>query len=355
MLSFSRDSRRSSLLRPGLGLVFAAIAAPGCNAVNYGLPGMAGAGSGADQTLSLPPLDLGARTDHLDAPQPAPLRTGFAASGWMHGFTVEVVDGHGDTVPASVLHHLKVLMPDRRELFMPIALRLAGAGSETRTARVPPSMGLPIEAGDSLIVTAMVHNPTDRAFTDVTIRLRLHYTPAPARPIPDAVYPFFLHVAAPDGPSEYDLPPGYSERSWEARPAAGGHIIALGGHLHRYGLTVRLEDLTTGEEIFRTHAEADSLGNILGVRRKIYKWSRGPRLHPDHAYRVTAAYFNPTGDTIRGGGMGTLGGVFRPDSGWPRLEKANPLYIMDLEREFGGHHAAPAQPHAAGTAPARHH
>lgn len=328
-------------------------AATGCNSVRYGLPGDVGAE--IEQAIVLPPLDLNPRTDHVDAPQPAPLRTAFAASGWMHGFTVDVVDSRGDTVPASVLHHVKVLMPDRRELFMPIALRLLGAGSETRSARVPRSMGIPIEAGDSIIVTAMVHNPTDRYLGGVTIRLRLHYTTAPASSPPDVVYPFFLHVTSPDGPSEYDLPPGYSERSWEARPAAGGHIIALGGHLHRYGLTLRFEDLTTGREIWRTRADVDSRGNVIGVGRRVFTWGRGPRLNPQHAYRVTAAYFNPTGDTIRDGGMGTLGGVFRPDrSSWPRLEPGDPLYVSDLEREVSGHHAAPSG-HQHGHGPSHRH
>jgi hypothetical protein len=349
MLSISCQSSMMSLRHVGLWTAAVAISATGCNSLRYGLPSLAGGNAETDQVISLPPLDLAARTDHLEASQPAPLHTGFTASGWLHGFTVEVLDAHGDTVPGSVLHHVKVLMPDRRELFMPIALRLVGAGSETRSARVAHSMGIPFQAGDSLVVTAMVHNPTDHHFTGVSIRMRLHYTPAPARMKPAVVYPFFLHVASPHGASDYDLPPGYSERSWEARPLAGGHIVALGGHLHRHGITLRLEDLTTGREIWRTHAEVDSVGNILGIRRKIYRWSRGPRLDPEHAYRVTAAYFNPTRDTIRGGGMGTLGGVFRPDGAWPGIDKSDPLYKLDLERELLGH--APAHRHHSGHAP----
>ncbi|MBR9989623.1 MAG: hypothetical protein KFH98_07710 [Gemmatimonadetes bacterium] len=335
-------------------LLLAAAGASACNSVRYAVPAITSGSDEREQVISLPPLDLGGHTDHGSASQPAPLHVAFSESGWMHGFSVEAVDAHGDLVPLSVLHHIKVLMPHRRELFMPIALRLVGAGAETRSGRIPQSMGVPFAAGDSLIVTAMVHNPAAQAYHGVRIRVQLHYTPEPARSSPDAVYPFFLHVTAPDMPSDYDLPPGYSERSWEARPAAAGHIIALGGHLHRFGISLRFEDLTTGREIWRTTPDVDSLGNVLGVPRKVYRWTRGPRLHPDRAYRVTAAYFNPTADTIRSGGMGTLGGVFRPDAGWPALAAGDPIYIMDLEREIGGHHATPARPGDA-PSPGHHH
>jgi hypothetical protein len=348
MRSISHRSVMLQTRRTAAGIAAVTIAAAGCNSLRYGLPSMVSLSAETDQIISLPPLDLPARADHLEAPQPPPLHTSVNASGWMHGFTVEIMDASGDTVPGSVLHHIKVLMPDRRELFMPIALRLVGAGAETRSARVIHGMGIPIEAGDSLLVTAMLHNPTERDFTGVSVRVRLHYTPAPATPKPAEVYPFYLHVASPQGPSEYDLPPGYSERSWEARPAAAGRIIALGGHLHRHGATLRLSDLTTGREIWRTRAQLDSSGNILGVGRKIYKWGRGPRLDPTHTYRVTAAYFNPTRDTIRAGGMGTLGGVFKPVGAWPMRDASDPLYLLDLEREVGGHHGAPVQPHHAG-------
>jgi hypothetical protein len=329
------------------------IAGSGCNAIRYGIPRIGA--SEDDVILSLEPLDLPARSDHTASRQPAPLHTAVEVSGWMHGFTVEVVDVRGDTVPSAILHHIKVLMPSRRELFMPISLRLAGAGSETRTARVPPTMGVPFAAGDSLLVTAMVHNPTDRDLGNVRIRVRLHYTPAPAREPPDAVYPFFLHVTSPDGPSDYDLPPGYSERSWEARPGVEGHIVALGGHLHRYGVALTLENLTTGREIWRTRARFDSLGNIVDIPRKTYTWSRGPRLDPDHAYRVTASYYNPTADTIRNGGMGTVGGAFRPVDDWPRVRTDHPLYVLDLTREVNANHGdARGDMHHAGHAREHH-
>jgi hypothetical protein len=318
----------------------------GCNILRYGVPAVVRDGPGEELVLMVGPLDLAAGTDHLEAPQPEPLHSSFPRDGWVQGFTVDVVDARGDTVPGEVLHHVKVLLPGRRELFKPIAMRLVGAGSETRSAGVPATMGVPVRKGDSLLVTAMVHNPTDRALVGVRIRVRLQYTGAVGengasnergRGVTEA-FPFFLHVTPPDRTSDYDLPPGRSERSWEARPAAGGRIVMLGGHLHRYGVLLRFEDVTSGREIWRVAPRTDAEARIVDVPRKNYVWTRGPRLRPDHVYRVTAVYDNPTGETIVAGGMGTIGGVIIPDSPWIEVDTEDPLYLFDMQRELEHSH-----------------
>jgi hypothetical protein len=58
-------------------------------------------------------------------------------------------------------------------------------------------------------------------------------------PASTPVMPVYLDVVPHGGFHSYDLPPGRSERSWEGRPAVGGRILALGGHLHRYGVSLR--------------------------------------------------------------------------------------------------------------------
>jgi hypothetical protein len=268
-------------------------------------------------------------------PQPPVELIPAPVDGWLRGFSVDLVDAHGDTVPGEVLHHLKVLLPDRRELFMPIAMRAVGAGSETRHARLRGALGVPVGRGDTLMLTAMLHNPTGRDLEGVRVRLTLYYAPSSAGRVA-AVYPFFLHLTPPGGPSSFDLPPGYSERSWEAPSSVAGEILGLGGHLHRYGVSLRLTDATTGRELWRTTARQDADGNILEIPRTRYVWARGIRIRPDHVYRVTAAYRNPTDHVIPDGGMGTIGGVIRPEGPWPRVDRTAPLYVWDLEHERAG-------------------
>src|SRR5512146_1397299 len=114
--------------------------------------------------LDLGPIDLAAHAMHDAIRQPPPLAVRVPADGWMHGFSVDIVDSSGAAVPQRVLHHLNVIVPEQRELFSQIMLRVAAAGSETAPVSLPPFIGYHMHAGDSLMVSAMLHNPTDRAY-----------------------------------------------------------------------------------------------------------------------------------------------------------------------------------------------
>jgi hypothetical protein len=63
----------------------------------------------------------------------------------------------------------------------------------------------------------------------------------------------------------------------------------------------------------------------------------GLRITPAHRYRVRAIYDNPTGQTIPGGGMGVVGGLFMPDRkvAWPATNQADSLYQKDLRHFMG--------------------
>jgi hypothetical protein len=141
------------------------------------------------------------------------------------------------------------------------------------------------------------------------------------------VLPLYLDVLPP-GNRDYDVPAGVSSRSWDWSPAVTGKILALGGHLHRYGRALILENITTGDTIWIGTAEYDAAGELIGVDRKIF-W-RGYTMRSDHVYRLTAVYDNPTDQTIRGA-MGKIGGLFMPASSerHPAVDRADPAYVRD--------------------------
>ena len=289
-----------------------------------------------DLLLEIGPVDLPAGATHEQAPQPVPTISVLHTSGWLHGFRVELIDARGRTAPSELLHHVKVMSMSQRELFHPITLRVIGAGAETRPVQLPQALGYPLRQGDTLLVTAMLHNPTSEAYQGLRVRIIAQYTPRGAPPEPEAVYPFFTHVTAPDSASFYDLPPGRSERSRWIQPAIAGRVIGLGGHLHRYGVQLTFEDVTTGTVLWKSQAVRDSAGHVLEVPTRFFLWRGGLRIRPDHLYRVTGVYFNPTGDTLRGAGMATVGGALRPDSRtvWPTPDRQHPIYRIDLAQEL---------------------
>jgi hypothetical protein len=195
----------------------------------------------------------------------------------------------------------------------------------------------------------MLHNPDARAYQGVRLRIHMPYTPSHAWPAPISIFPLYVDVMPPAGIHAYDLPPGRSQKSWEGKPALDGRLLGVGGHLHKYGVELRFEDVTSGDVLWRATPTVDSAGNVIAMPTKQFFWRLGLRLHRDHVYRLTAMYNNPTGRTIPEGAMGTLGGVFLPDhaESWPAVDRHNPEYQLDLKVTYepmGGmeheHHAS---------------
>jgi hypothetical protein len=283
-----------------------------------------------DLVFELGPIELPANAGHDEIHQPAPLTVAVGVDGWLRGYTIELVDSAGRTVPQTVVHHVNVIIPQKRELFSPIMLRLAAAGAETAPVGLPWFLGYEVRQTDSVLVSAMFHNPTAVGYGGVRLRVRMPLTHK--RLIGAmAVYPFYMDVMPPAGSHSFDLPAGRSERYWEGSPAIGGRILGISGHMHKYGVALRLEDRTDGHLIWEGKPTVDEKGEVNAMPIKRFVKTFGVGIKTDHVYRLTAVYENPTGAPVIDGGMGALGGVFLPrDSiGWPQVDRANPEYVLD--------------------------
>ena len=196
-----------------------------------------------------------------------------------------------------------------------------------------------MEPGDSILLAAGFFNPTDQPFDAVYLRLHVVYADARHDTRHESVLPLYLD-AVPPGQVTFDVPPGETRQSWDWQPAIAGRILALGGHLHDNGISVELQDVTTGELLFVGNAEYGTSGALTGVSRSIF--ARGIRISPDRVYRVTATYLN-TGTKTLTGAMGHVAGLFLPDSieDMPRADMSHPAYMSDLygklNRSAAGH------------------
>lgn len=249
---------------------------------------------------------------------------------WAYAFRYELVDGAGNPVPAAVLHHLNVIDPNQRDLFLPISYRVAAMGSETGRLGLPRLLfGHPLRGGQRLVVSAMLHNPTGTAYDDVTIRFVFEYVKT-GRPWPlFPVYTFQMDVMFPAGDKDFDLPPGRSSRWWQGSPVVAGRILGAGGHLHPNAERLVLEDVTTGDTIWQGRPILDENEQLVGVTiGRLYR-RLGVEVFPDHVYRATVIYQNPTGAVIPKGGMGLIAGVFMPSGPWARPDVADTLYQLD--------------------------
>jgi hypothetical protein len=285
--------------------------------------------------LELGPIVLPAKATHDDVRQPPPLTVALPVDGWLSGFGIEVVDTLGRRVPQVVVHHVNVIAPTRRELFSDIMLRVAAAGAETAPVSVPAILGYRVRPGDSLLVSAMLHNPTPRAYV-ATLRIRFPFKSVASYIGALDLYPFYLDVMPPAGSHSFDLPPGRSERFWEGKPAVSGRILGLGGHMHAYGTLLRFEDRTARKIIWEARPVVDSAGNVVAIPDVLWLWRFGLPMYADHVYRLTAVYDNPTGAAILDGGMGALGGAIVPTGSapWPPIDRKSDVYRTDYRLTY---------------------
>jgi hypothetical protein len=269
------------------------------------------------------------------------------ASGTIYSVRTMVVDSAGRELPRAFLHHVNLRDPYRRDLFLPVSLHILAASKETPALDVPQLLlGMPLQQGQRLLATAMINNPTEQSYHNVRIRLVFGYHMASglAAVFPlFRAYPWVLDVrfplgTPPDGDLGFDLPPGATVKSWESSPAIPGYILGLGGHVHDYASYLELTDATTGKVLWHQAPIKDAAGHVLELPiTKFYRWYRlGLRIEPTHKYRITVRYDNPTGRTLRDGGMGAIAGLFVPDRGaaWPAVDTADSVYHQDLAAAF---------------------
>jgi hypothetical protein len=286
-------------------------------------------------TLELGPIVLPAHAGHDAVDQPPPLTVALNADGWLSGYSIELVDTSGKAIPHAVLHHVNVIEPSKRELFSDIMLRVAAAGAETSPVSMPGVVGYRVHPGDSLLVSAMFHNPTAESYVAM-LRIRFPFKGSNSWIKAVGIYPFYLDVMPPAGSHSFDVPPGHSEHYWEGHPSVVGRILGVSGHVHKYGTLLKLEDRTTGQLLWQAKPDTDSTGEIVGMPIARFVTHLGLKIYPDHVYRLTAAYDNPTGATIVDGGMGALGGVFLPARGttWPGIDRSSADYRTDYRLTY---------------------
>jgi hypothetical protein len=297
-------------------------------------------------TIEIGPLALPANSGHGEVEQPRMVAMELPIDGWIRGLRYELVDERGVQVPTSMLHHLNLIVPTRRELFSQIMLRIGAAGPETGSYTLPSFLGYRVRPGDSLLVTAMLHNPSDTAYRGVQLRVQLAMSSAASWLRPLSISPVYLDVMPPAGAHSFDLPPGRSTKVWEGRPAVPVRLLAAGSHLHEYGTGLRLEDVTTGKVLWTARPKLDDRGKVIGMPRR-YFLPFGVQLDPDHVYRLTAEYDNPTGKVLEDGGMGALGGIVLPASGtvWPGVARSDSVYQHDRAVTGRDDHAANGHGH----------
>lgn len=258
----------------------------------------------------------------------------WPVEGWLRGFDSGVEDADGKTLPKKLMHHMIGVNYSRRQALYPAAERLFGAGAETADATIPATIGVPMKPGMDLGFYIMWHNESGADMDGVYMTIDLKYSPKNINPRPVEVLPLYMDVNLTVGGSNvYDVPPGKSTKSWDFDFPINGRLLGYGGHMHDYGIGVKLIDLTSNKVVAQVKATRDKDGKVTGVSRSLPGVSgSGVRLRQGRKYRIIAEYDNPTGHMLKNGAMAHITGIFSPDNpaDWPAINESDPEYQKDL-------------------------
>jgi len=261
------------------------------------------------------PMTLPASTGHMKMPQPPDLVWPVPVDGWLLAYAPRLVDAGGNAVPGTVLHHTAFWNINRADFLCPNKEEhIFGAGSEMTNWAEIPGYGYRVLKGDKIRIETMVHNPTDTAYDQVYLEVKIPYAEASSGsdgPAVKSVYPTWMDVQS-CGNSGYDLKPGKNETSGSVNVKYDGILLGVGGHMHDYARQITLEDATRKEKVVTLDAKLDEKGQLLSMPvvtffdRGGYKFAAGDQL------KITATYDNPTGKPLPAGAMGIVVGYFVP-------------------------------------------
>lgn len=284
--------------------------------------------------VSVPGIHVPEATPYSHHPSESRFRFRWPAPGWVQGYRIDLLDSAGRVLPREMLHHAGVANLDRRELAYPIPQRMLAVGRETRPVRLPGPMGVPVSAGEDMLLYYALVNATSTPIDGATLEVRLRFAPKGAVRKRD-VMPIYLD-ANPEpigGTRAFDVRPGISVMTAQFTLPMGGRLRALGGHLHDLAVEIRLEDPVAERLLARLETKRDASGRLISVPIERFLFKRGGlRLEANHPYRVVSVYDNPGSETIPHGAMAFLAGLFVPDEGsrWPALDRTHIDYQRDL-------------------------
>jgi hypothetical protein len=264
------------------------------------------------------------------------LRVAWPVSGWVRGYSVKLCDGDaatGTTLPQQMVHHVGLANYSRRELLYPMVERLMAVGKETPGVLLPGGVGVPLARNDTLGLYSAFHDVAGHTVEHAYVIVTLPWIPA-GHGNPIDVLPFFADVnSVIGGTSAWDLPPGRSEKRAEFTMPLGGSMLAIGGHVHDYAVSVRLEDAENGKTLVKLKTTRTADGHLVTLGKRVFGFhEEGLPLLAHHRYRVVAEYYNPTGHVLRQGGMASMAGAFVPDDvrQWPMLDPSD----ADVRRDI---------------------
>lgn len=228
-------------------------------------------------------LDAGSLAHH---PHQAMKLLRFAEPVWVIGYRTEIVDARGEAPRENFLCHTffgdqKV---DQRQ-----DRKMKGIYSDAFTTelQLPEGFALHYTPDDDLQWMPMFNN---RGEQPVRVAMRVELTLIRAKDLKKPLRPLYSTLRSVQVPHLFFVPPGRDQRQVTFQMPFDGTIHFLGTHVHPYGVSIELENVSRGDTVWKGERQSHSAGNGMTV----YSSVEGYPVHAGETYRIVSTYDNPT-------------------------------------------------------------
>jgi len=208
---------------------------------------------------------------------------------WVIGYKTDLVDARGKSPRENYLCHtfFSDQRIDQRE-----DNELKGIYSDAFTpeVRLPDGFGIPLLAGERLHWMPMFNNRGD---DPARVEMRVAITLIRGKDLKKPLRPLYASLRSVETPHLYFVGPGHDERQVSFKLPFDGRLHFLGTHIHPYGVSIELYNVTRREPVWKGVRQGDPRGSM-----EFYSSADGYRVRAGESYKITAVYENPGKDKI---------------------------------------------------------
>ncbi len=248
-----------------------------------------GSASQVEFSTGLVELDPGVLAYHLDR---AMMNFRFAEPVWVIAYKAEILDAQGKPPLENYLCH--TFFGDQRvSQQQDFEMRGIYSDAFTPEVRLPDGFGLRLTPDDPLHWMPMFNNRADRP---VRVRMKVLVTVIREKDLKKPLRPLYSTLRSVQVPHLFFVPRGRHEQQTTFEMPFDGQIHFLGTHIHPYGLSVELFNVSRQERVWKGMRKTDAAGRMIGM--DVYSSAEGYPVHAGETYRVTSAYDNSTSAPI---------------------------------------------------------
>jgi hypothetical protein len=209
----------------------------------------------------------------------------FAEPVWLIGYSTSVLDAQGRIPTENYLCH--TFFADQRVMQrQDDELRGIYSDAFTPEVRLPEGFGIPLSPNDPLHWMPMFNN---RGEHSVRVRMKVVLALIRSSDIAKPLKPLYASLRSVQVPHLFFVPPGRDERQITFDLPFNGRIHFLGTHLHPYGASIELYNVSRQESVWKGVRQGGPESSM-----NVYSDGEGYPVRAGDKFRVTAVYQNPT-------------------------------------------------------------